>query len=84
MASPVELTRALDLAASGDWSAAHELVQQYPNDQAACWLHACLHRVEGDAVNAAYWYRRAGQRRNAFEDTAAELQAIRAALEKSV
>lgn len=44
----------------GDWHAAHERVQA-EQGEAAAWVHAHLHRVEGDLSNAAYWYRRAGR-----------------------
>jgi hypothetical protein len=46
--------------ARGDWAAAHELAQ---GDEAGdgAWVHAYLHRREGDLGNAAYWYRRAGR-----------------------
>ena len=44
----------------GDWNAAHEVAQDVPDPDGA-WVHAYLHRKEGDASNAAYWYRRAGQ-----------------------
>jgi hypothetical protein len=47
-------------AAAGDWENAHQLIQDEPGADAAL-LHAYLHRVEGDAGNAAYWYRRAGE-----------------------
>lgn len=46
--------------AKGDWSRAHELLQHDESADGA-WVHAYLHRVEGDAGNAAYWYRRAGK-----------------------
>jgi hypothetical protein len=46
--------------ANGDWDAAHEEAQAQ-EDQAGAWVHAYLHRKEGDADNAAYWYRRAGK-----------------------
>lgn len=52
--------RALWWAEKGDWGAAHKLVQDDDASDAA-WVHAYLHRVEGDLSNAAYWYRRAGQ-----------------------
>lgn len=52
--------RALGLLAGGDWDAAHKLVQDDPSSEAA-WVHAHLHRVEGDLANAGYWYRRAGK-----------------------
>ncbi len=52
--------KALQLLADGDWDAAHELVQDDPSAEAS-WVHAHLHRVEGDLANAGYWYRRAGK-----------------------
>ncbi len=44
--------------ARGDWNAAHETAQSVEDERGA-WVHAYLHRKEGDAANAAYWYRRA-------------------------
>jgi len=44
----------------GDWNKAHESAQQDEGPQGA-WVHAYLHRKEGDSSNAAYWYRRAGK-----------------------
>lgn len=52
--------RALWHQAEGNWDEAHRLVQG-ENTEAAAWVHAFLHRVEGDASNAAYWYGIAGQ-----------------------
>lgn len=46
--------------AAGDWETAHEIVQELAGADAA-WVHAYLHRKEGDAGNAGYWYRRAGR-----------------------
>jgi len=46
--------------AHGDWTAAHDALQD-DNSRDGAWVHAYLHRVEGDAFNAAYWYRRAGK-----------------------
>ncbi len=46
--------------AKGDWDKAHVLIQDV-EDKNASWIHAYLHRKEGDTGNAAYWYRRAGQ-----------------------
>jgi hypothetical protein len=46
--------------AKGKWDQAHKLVQDEPTTEAA-WVHAYLHRVEGDLGNAGYWYRRAGK-----------------------
>ncbi len=47
-------------AAKGDWDTAHECAQAQDDEQGA-WVHAHLHRQEGDLGNAAYWYRRAGK-----------------------
>lgn len=51
--------KALWHAAKDDWDTAHKLVQADESKEAA-WVHAHLHRIEGDLDNAAYWYRRAG------------------------
>ena len=50
--------------ARGDWHKAHALIQDI-GDNTAAWIHAYLHRKEGDAGNAAYWYRRAGKKKPA-------------------
>lgn len=47
-------------AAKGDWDQAHKIVQDESSREGA-WVHAYLHRVEGDLGNAGYWYRQAGQ-----------------------
>jgi hypothetical protein len=47
-------------AEKGEWDAAHRIVMTEDSREAA-WVHACLHRQEGDLSNAGYWYRRAGQ-----------------------
>lgn len=47
--------------AKGDWTRAHESAQKDEGPRGA-WVHAYLHRKEGDAGNAAYWYQRAGQK----------------------
>jgi hypothetical protein len=52
--------RALWLDARGDWAAAHAAVQSEGGRDAA-WVHAYLHRKEGDEANAGYWYARAGR-----------------------
>ena len=51
---------ALWWAAKGNWDQAHKIVQDESTKEAA-WVHAYLHRVEGDLGNAGYWYRQAGQ-----------------------
>jgi hypothetical protein len=44
----------------GDWEAAHRVAQDV-DDENGAWVHAYLHRKEGDAPNASYWYRRSGR-----------------------
>ena len=52
--------QALWWARKGDWDKAHKLVMDDESREAA-WVHAYMHRVEGDLPNARYWYRQAGQ-----------------------
>jgi hypothetical protein len=44
----------------GDWNRSHEVIQDV-NSKNAAWIHAYLHRKEGDMGNAQYWYSRAGK-----------------------
>ncbi len=55
------LLEALDLDMMGDWEAAHRIVQHY-DDAESHWIHAYLHRKEGDLWNASYWYDRANRK----------------------
>jgi hypothetical protein len=62
-APPTGLSLALQAlwwAAKGDWQKAHECAQAQ-DDTTGAWVHAHLHREEGDLANAGYWYRRAGK-----------------------
>ncbi len=52
--------KALWYDAHGDWDKAHKLIQDLP-DKNASWIHAYLHRKEGDVFNAGYWYNKAGR-----------------------
>jgi hypothetical protein len=54
------LLRALWYDARGDWDQAHRIAQDI-DDKDGAWVHAYLHRKEGDLGNAAYWYGRAGR-----------------------
>jgi len=54
------LVTALWWEAKGDWSRAHEIAQDV-HGRAGAWVHAYLHRREGDEGNAGYWYRQAGR-----------------------
>ena len=51
------LIKAIEKADKGYWDEAHMIVQQI-NDPISNWLHANLHREEGDLDNAKYWYHR--------------------------
>ncbi len=52
--------KALWLCKAGRWDASHDLCEEVP-EPAGAWIHAYLHREEGDLGNAAYWYHRAGK-----------------------
>jgi hypothetical protein len=59
--APAKLTPLLAVLwweAKGDWNQAHEMAST-ENGADAAWVHAYLHRKEGDATNSAYWYRQA-------------------------
>jgi len=58
--SATPMLRAVWHGLRGDWHAAHELAQAQ-DDAEGAWVHAWLHRIEGDRGNADYWYRRAGR-----------------------
>ena len=75
-----DLLRAVELALAGKWDAAHELVQQYEDDAMAAWIHAVLHKMEGDLANSRYWYRRADRMDRVADEPRAELAAIKAEL----
>ena len=51
--------------AKGNWDKAHKIIQDI-EDKTAAWIHAYLHRKEGDIANADYWYNRAGRKRPAI------------------
>lgn len=54
------LIKALWYLAKDDWHAAHDIVSTIHTSEAS-WIHAHLHRIEGDKWNAGYWYERAGR-----------------------
>lgn len=80
-APPTDLTPPLEAlwwAAKGDWDKAHKIVMNQETAEAA-WVHAYLHRVEGDLPNARYWYAKA-KREPASGALEAEWAAITAVL----
>jgi hypothetical protein len=75
-----QMMEAVDLALGGDWEAAHRIVQEHEGEPIANWIHAVVHRMEGDRENASYWYQQCGRTLRDEVTTSAELQEIRAAL----
>jgi hypothetical protein len=80
MAGRQDLIAGVDHALAGNWELAHGVAQSNEDDRDFCWLHACLHKIEGDEANARYWYRRSGHAFEAYADPRTELAAIKAAL----
>ena len=76
----IDLDPALERALSGRWAEAHEIVQQDEESELACWIHAVLHRQEGDLPNARYWYARCGRKLRKGISPEDELREIRSAL----
>jgi hypothetical protein len=79
-----EITRQLmdgiDKAKADDWEAAHAVAQSLEGNTYADWLHAILHKIEGDEGNSRYWYGRTNQNYESYPDPQAELDTLKAAL----
>jgi hypothetical protein len=75
-----QLRDAVAKALAGDWQSAHEVAQRHEDDLTACWLHAVVHRIEGDLENARYWYGRCRRQLREELSTQDELRQIAAAL----
>lgn len=69
------LQQAIDAALSGDWDHAHGIAQE-SHHALGCWIHAVLHKIEGDQGNSRYWYARAHRCYETYDDPTAELLAI--------
>ena len=78
-----DLLQAIDLAVADQWDAAHRIVQQYDSDPMASWIHAVLHKIEGDEGNSRYWYRRAGKLEHFSSEPKGELAEIREEVEQA-
>ena len=59
--STKRLLKAVALALDGDWQSAHVIAQEHEGDALADWIHAVVHKMEGDQGNSRYWYRRCGR-----------------------
>lgn len=76
---PQSLSKAIAFMESGDWRAAHEIVQQDEESPLACWAHGIVHLMEGDVPNARYWYGEAGRPFPRDAVVVQELKRLRAA-----
>jgi hypothetical protein len=75
-----DLKLAVQAALDGDWDKAHNIAQNY-KDTTAYWIHAVLHKIEGDVWNSNYWYAKtAGKQYEDFSDASLELMAIQTLL----
>ena len=66
------LNQAIAFAINDAWDASHKIVQDLDSTQ-AYWIHAVLHKIEGDEFNSRYWYERAQQSYEAYVDPIQEL-----------
>jgi len=78
----LQLTSAVTLALNGDWHQAHNIAQE-SNGPIACWIHAVLHKIEGDESNSQYWYARTQANYEDYPDANTELKAIAQLLDKA-
>lgn len=70
------LKQSVELALAGDWDGSHRIAQDY-SDSTANWIHAVLHKIEGDVWNSKYWYARtAGRQYEDYADVYDELRVI--------
>lgn len=76
-----DLLLAVQAAMDGNWDQSHKIAQEYA-DPIANWIHAVLHKIEGDEWNSKYWYNRTSshviqaKKYEDFSDAIAELKAI--------
>ena len=75
-----DLVRAIDLAINDKWDEAHEIAQRDESNATAQWIHAVLHKIEGDLSNSRYWYRQAGRLDWLDKEPLDELRSIRETL----
>lgn len=78
-----ELQQAVQAALDDDWEGAHGIAQDSDHPLAR-WIHAVLHKIEGDAGNSRYWYARAGRSYEEYTDTKAELMAVKVAIQATI
>jgi len=77
-----QLKTAVQAALDGDWDKSHKIAQDY-SDNTANWIHAVLHKIEGDVWNSKYWYARTqGKNYEDFSDVRDELFTIQNSLDQ--
>ena len=77
-----ELGRAVALLESGNWQAAHLIVQQDEDSPLPCWAHGIVHIMEDDLPNARYWYRQAQRTFPGVVSAPAEIALLKSALRR--
>jgi hypothetical protein len=73
----LDCLNAIEFALNDKWDAAHKIVQEIstPNAQ---WIHAVLHKIEGDESNSRYWYSRSNIKvYESYPDSIEELKSIK-------
>lgn len=81
MENTEHLKQAVQLALDGEWDVPHKIVQEF-SDHYANWIHAVLHKIEGDEWNSKYWYQRTnGQQYENYAEPEDELLVIKSELE---
>lgn len=81
MGNSEHLKEAVQAAMDGDWDKSHKIVQDDSSDETANWIHAVLHKIEGDEWNSKYWYKRTnGKQFEDYADPNDELLAIQHSL----
>jgi hypothetical protein len=76
-----QLLRAVGMGEAGDWDAAHDIAQRHEGEALADWIHALLHKIEGEVSNSRYWYARAHRPEWFAREAAAEWREIRRCVE---
>ena len=79
----MSLLQAIDLLENGDWDGAHRIAQE-SSDNTGCWLHAVLHKMDGDMGNARYWYTRINRLDLVDNDPEQELKKLKEHLSEHI
>ncbi|MDA9221774.1 hypothetical protein N9O82_02550 [Methylophilaceae bacterium] len=73
------LVKALELAINDEWDASHKIVQEIHSNYSN-WIHAVLHKIEGDESNSRYWYAQTNHEYDEYQDPLDELRVIQSEL----